>query len=63
MNPTLSIIIVSWNVREWLCACLQSIERTRGDLNLEVIVVDSASADGSAAMVRADFPAVRLIAA
>lgn len=58
----LSIVIVSWNVRELLRDCLRSIEQTQGDLTVEVIVVDSASADGSPAMVAAEFPQVTLIA-
>lgn len=61
-SPTLSIIIVSWNVRDLLRVCLHSIQRAQGQLALEVIVVDSASADGSADMVRAEFPHVRLMA-
>lgn len=61
-QPDLSIIIVNWNVRELLRACLTSIDRGRGDLDLEVIVVDSASSDGSVAMVTADFPWVDLLA-
>jgi N-acetylglucosaminyl-diphospho-decaprenol L-rhamnosyltransferase len=60
--PDLSIIIVSWNVRDLLRSCLGSIERERDAVSLEVIVVDGASADGSVAMVKADFPWVRLIA-
>jgi hypothetical protein len=58
----LSIIIVSWNVRELLAACLRSIAAGQGDLNLEVIVVDSASADGTSELVGDQFPWVRLIA-
>jgi GT2 family glycosyltransferase len=58
----LSIIIVSWNVRQLLHACLQSIWNGRGDLELEVIVVDGGSKDGSPEMVQSDFPWVRLIA-
>jgi hypothetical protein len=58
----LSIIIVNWNVRELLRACLRSINEGRGDLDVEVIVVDSGSEDGSVAMVRETFPWVRLIA-
>jgi GT2 family glycosyltransferase len=53
-------VIVSWNVRELLRACLASLPLA--DADLEVIVVDSASADGTPAMVQAEFPAVRLIA-
>jgi hypothetical protein len=70
-TPDLSIIIVSWNVRELLRACLRSIVRSQGavasppipdPLPPEIIVIDNASFDGSAAMVVAEFPAVRLIA-
>jgi N-acetylglucosaminyl-diphospho-decaprenol L-rhamnosyltransferase len=60
--PYLSIIIVSWNVCDLLRICLGSIERERNAVALEVIVVDGASADGSPAMVQAEFPWVRLIA-
>jgi GT2 family glycosyltransferase len=59
--PDLSIIIVNWNVRELLRDCLRSIDAGQAALSLEVIVVDSASADGSVAMVAAEFPWVRLI--
>lgn len=58
----LSVIIVSWNTRELLRACLTSIAPERETIDLEVIVVDNASADGSAAMVAESFPWVRLIA-
>lgn len=58
----LSIIIVNWNVRDLLRECLRSLDAGRGALALEVIVVDSASADGSVEMVGAEFPWVRLIA-
>ena len=61
-NPTLSIIIVSWNVAELLRECLRSVAENHGDLDLEVIVVDSASADKSVAMVSAEFPWVTLLA-
>ena len=62
MPPELSIIIVNWNVRDLLRDCLRSIEAGSDDLTLEVIVVDSASSDGSVEMVRAEFPWVHLMA-
>jgi GT2 family glycosyltransferase len=41
----ISIIIVSWNVKDLLYKCLKSIAANRGDLNLEIIVIDNASTD------------------
>jgi GT2 family glycosyltransferase len=61
----LSIIVVNWNTRAYLEACLASIVSTAGAIDHEVIVVDNASADGSADMVRERFgtrPEIRLIA-
>lgn len=58
----LTIIIVSWNVRELLRQCLNSIGRGEPDSDLEVIVVDSASVDGTPEMVVAEFPWVILLA-
>jgi N-acetylglucosaminyl-diphospho-decaprenol L-rhamnosyltransferase len=56
-----SVIIVGWQVRDLLRVCLQSIV-THEDLDrLDVWVVDNASTDGTAAMVAAEFPWVRLI--
>ena len=53
--PDLSVIIVSYNTRELLRACLQSLRESRG-LELEVIVVDNASSDGSGEMTATTFP-------
>ncbi|MCA9969970.1 MAG: glycosyltransferase family 2 protein [Anaerolineales bacterium] len=61
-SPDVSIVIVSWNVRALLRACLTAVARAREEAALEVIVVDGASADGSADMVTAEFPWVTLIA-
>ncbi len=66
----LSIVIVSYNVRELLEQCLLAVcdsldsGRTNYELritNYEIFVVDNASSDHSAAMVRERFPSVRLI--
>jgi len=59
--PQLAFIIVSYNTRELLDACLASIHRHTAGLAFEVIVVDNASGDGSAAMVREKYPAVTLV--
>lgn len=57
----LSIIVVSWNVSRLLYACLQSVAQNHDDLSVELIVVDSASSDGSPDMVKREFPWVTLI--
>lgn len=57
----LSIIIVSWNVKEKLQANLAALLKSAGDFKREIFVVDNNSADSSAALVAADFPEVKLI--
>jgi hypothetical protein len=57
----LSIVILNWNVRDLLRQCLKSVYTVRSMLSTEVIVVDNASSDDSVAMVRAEFPDVRLM--
>lgn len=57
----LSIIIVSWNVKALLRECLMSIRKNISAIDFEVIVVDSASSDGSPQMVAEEFPWVTLI--
>src|SRR3954471_16185450 len=56
-----SIAIVSWNTRDLLYTCLQSIIDSTQRIAYEIIVVDNASSDGSAEMVAHAFPTVRLI--
>jgi GT2 family glycosyltransferase len=60
--PDLSVLIVTWNVRAHVLACLRSIEADRYAPRLEVILVDNASEDGTAAAVVDAFPAVRVLA-
>jgi GT2 family glycosyltransferase len=56
-----SIIIVSFNTRDVLRQCLQSVVDNAHGIEAEIIVVDNASSDGSAEMVEEEFPQVRLI--
>ncbi len=56
-----SVIIVSFNTRDLLRKCLTSLMSAAGKHTIEVIVVDNASKDQSAAMVRNEFPQVRLL--
>jgi N-acetylglucosaminyl-diphospho-decaprenol L-rhamnosyltransferase len=60
----LAVVIVSWNVRDLLHACLQSLfaDLERSSLEAQVWVVDNASIDGSPEMVEEAFPTVNLIA-
>lgn len=58
----LSILIVNWNTREYLRACLASLQQACVGLSHEIIVVDNDSHDGSAAMVKESFPDVLLFA-
>ena len=55
-----SVVIPSWNTRELLRACLESLKTTLPGSS-EIIVIDNASRDGSARMVQDDFQHVRLI--
>ena len=61
MDVDISIVIVSYNVKEYLRKCLETILQYSGSLNVEGIVVDNLSGDGSAEMVREEFPSVKLI--
>lgn len=58
----LAIVIVNYNVAPLLRRCLESVCESRGPVSFAVCVVDNASQDESAAMVRAEFPGVKLIA-
>jgi GT2 family glycosyltransferase len=57
----LSIVIVNWKSCDFLRKCVQSIQANAGNLNLEVIVVDNASYDGSGEMLAREFPTVTFI--
>ncbi|MCS7300032.1 MAG: glycosyltransferase family 2 protein [Fimbriimonadales bacterium] len=69
-RPDVSVVIVSYNTRELLRECLESLRgagilvcaTNPSEQRAEVIVVDNASADGSASMVAECFPEVKLIA-
>lgn len=58
----LAVIILNYNTVHLLRACLDSVLMADTALRYEVCVVDNASTDGSAAMVRREFPGVKLIA-
>ena len=62
----LAVVIVNYNVRDLLRACLTSVQAsaalTADKLNVDIIVIDNASHDSSADMVASAFPDVHLIA-
>ena len=58
-EPLVAVAVVSWNTRDLLRDCLQSLV---GQSLAEIWVVDNASQDGSAVMVAQEFPSVRLVA-
>lgn len=64
MSPDISVVIVSYRVRDVLRDCLRSLYVGGGldGVTAEVILVDNASGDGTAEMVRAEFPQVRCLA-
>ncbi len=57
----LGVVIVNWNTRDLLRACLRSLALSDPTVRFHVIVIDNASDDGSAQMVRVEFPKVELI--
>lgn len=61
MSPEISVVVVSFNTRDLLRECLTTLRRESEGIATEIFVVDSASRDGSADMVEAEFPDVTLI--
>jgi GT2 family glycosyltransferase len=57
----LAAVIVSYNSARWLPACLTSIRAMAGDLELDIVVVDSGSTDDTTELMRREFPDVRLV--
>jgi O-antigen biosynthesis protein len=56
-----SVVIVNYNVRDFLKNALLSLKRSLEGMPAEIFVVDNASDDGSVEMMHADFPEVHLI--
>lgn len=57
----LSIVIVNYNAKSYLEACLQSINKTINSINYEVFVVDNNSSESIEDMMESKFPGVKLI--
>jgi hypothetical protein len=57
----ISIVILNYNTKEYLKGCLQSLGHCSKSRQVEIIVSDNASTDGSIEMVESEFPHVRLL--
>jgi GT2 family glycosyltransferase len=60
-NPLITVVVVNWNRRDLLRACLRSLYAQKMAEAVEIIVVDNGSTDGSAATVRSEFPQAQII--
>ena len=60
-DPLISVVVVTWNAKEYAYACLESLQSACGDSRLEIIVVDNASSDGTPDLIAQHFPQVKLI--
>jgi len=57
----LSILLVTYNHRDFILPCLRSLGLISGNLNPEIILVDNHSSDGTVQLVRQHFHQIRLI--
>lgn len=60
-KKTLSVVILNYNTKELLSDCLDSLKNVEDELDLEVIVIDNASSDGSVKEVKKNYPWSRLL--
>jgi GT2 family glycosyltransferase len=60
-DPMLSIVLVCWNNKSYLDACLQSLYETGLKYTFDIVVVDNGSADGSQQMLIKKYPEVKII--
>ena len=61
-TPDVSVVIVTWNVRDMVVDCLRAVAERSGALDVEAILVDNGSTDGTVRAVRAAYPGVTVIA-
>jgi GT2 family glycosyltransferase len=59
--PSVAIVIVSYNVRQEIEACLRSLDGQKGVGAAQIVVVDNGSNDGTLDIVRAQWPGIRVI--
>jgi len=60
-SPLISIVIVNWNGKQWLSACLDSLAN-QTYRHIEIVLVDNASSDGSIDLLKKNYPSVRVVA-
>ena len=58
MKIDVSVIIVNYNTKDLLQACINSVKEQTKDVSFEIIVSDNGSSDGSIEMLRGEFPEV-----
>jgi len=61
LSPDISFSITNYNTKDFLGSCIDSVINGVKEHSNEIIVVDDASSDGSAAMIREKFPQVKII--
>lgn len=61
LSQRVSVVIPCYNAARFVSSTLRSVMAQQGDFELEIIVVDDGSTDGSAELVECEFPSVRLI--
>ncbi len=58
----ISVVIVNYNVKEYIISCIQSIyKHSKSNLSFEIIVIDNNSQDGSCEKLKKEFPQISLI--
>ncbi len=59
--PDISIVVVTWNAKQYVLECLESLYAHPSSRSMELIVVDNDSSDGTPEAIREGFPRVKLI--
>lgn len=59
--PRVTVVVVNWNGREFLSACLRSVAAAAGEASLRTILIDNGSTDGSQEFVQREFPEVEFV--
>jgi GT2 family glycosyltransferase len=60
-RPTLSIVVVTWNGKKYTLECLDSLDKLKASLSMEILVVDNGSSDGTPSAIQEQFPEVKLV--